>query len=113
MKKEIKHLNTSAVHERPQFIYKTMLSCCLKSSKKKRKKGDRKNRKNKKTRFAKTNKEKLVILSKCVVCDTEKLRFIKEQEASGLLKSLEIKTSLSKISLIDLLFFKSVKSMKQ
>ena len=47
------------------------------------------------------------------MCDTEKLRFIKEQEASGLLKSLEIKTSLSKISLIDLLFFKSVKSMKQ
>ena len=47
------------------------------------------------------------------MCDTEKLRFIKEQEASGLLKSLEIKTSLSKISLIDLLFLKSVKSMKQ
>ena len=84
-----------------------MLSCCLKSSKKK-KKGDRKNRKKnkkKKTRFAKTNKEKLVILSKCAVCDTEKLRFIKEQEASGLLKSIEIKTSLSKISLIDLLLF--------
>ena len=75
---------------------------------KKRKKGDRKNRKkkkNKKKRFAKTNKEKLVILSKCAVCDTEKLRFIKEQEASGLLKSIEIKTSLSKISLIDLLLF--------
>ena len=66
---------------------------------------NKKKKKKKKTRFAKTNKEKLVILSKCAVCDTEKLRFIKEQEASGLLKSIEIKTSLSKISLIDLLLF--------
>ena len=45
-------------------------------------------------RVANRNKEKLNSLSKCAVCDTKKLRFIKEQEASGLLSSLGIKTTL-------------------
>ena len=46
-----------------------------------------------------------MILSKCVVCDSEKLKFIKEQEASGVLSSLGIKTPLSKIPLVGLLLF--------
>ena len=29
-----------------------------------------------------------MLLSKCAVCDSRKLKFIKEQEASGLLSSL-------------------------
>ena len=33
--------------------------------------------------------------SKCAVCDRKKLKFIKEQEASGLLSSLGIKIPLS------------------
>ena len=36
-----------------------------------------------------------MLLSKGAVCDSKKLRFIKEQEASGLLSSLGIKTPLS------------------
>ena len=39
---------------------------------------------NKNPRVAKTTKGKIIILIKCVVHDTKKLRFIKEQDASGL-----------------------------
>ena len=39
------------------------------------------------------------------MCDTKKLRFIKEQEASGLLSSLGIKTPLSKIPLVGSVLF--------
>ena len=34
------------------------------------------------------------------MCDNKKLRFIKEQEASGLLGSLGIKTSISKSHIV-------------
>ena len=34
-----------------------------------------------------------MLLSKCAVCDSKKLKFIKEQEASALLISLGIKAS--------------------
>ena len=37
------------------------------------------------------------ILSKCAVCNTKKSRFIKKQEAKGLLSNLGIRTPLSKI----------------
>ena len=47
-----------------------------------------------------------MLLSKCEVCDSEKSEFIKEQEASGLLISLGIKTLLSKIPLLGSLLFK-------
>ena len=40
-----------------------------------------------------------MLLSKCEVYDSKKSKFIKEQEASGLLSSLGIKTPLSKIPL--------------
>ena len=46
-----------------------------------------------------------MLLSKCAMCDHKKLKFIKEQEASGLLSSLEIKTPLSKIPLVVLLLY--------
>ena len=36
-----------------------------------------------------------MLLSKCTVCDSKKSKFIKEQEASGLLSSLGIKTPLN------------------
>ena len=38
---------------------------------------------------------RIMLLSKCTVCDSKKLKFIKEQEASGLLSSLGIKTPLN------------------
>ena len=44
-------------------------------------------------------------LSKCAVCVTKKFKFIKEQEASGLLSTLGIKTPLSKILLVFPLLF--------
>ena len=38
-----------------------------------------------------------MLLSKCAEWDSKKSKFIKEQEANGLLSSLGIKTSLSNI----------------
>ena len=40
----------------------------------------------------KSHNGKTVLLSKCVVCNNKKSRFIKEQEAGGLLSKSEIKT---------------------
>ena len=42
---------------------------------------------------------------KSAVCDSEKSKFVKQQEAIGLLSSLGIKTPLSKIPLEGLLLF--------
>ena len=42
--------------------------------------------------------------SKCSVCAIKKSRFVKEKEATGLLSNLGIKTPLSKIPLLNLLF---------
>ena len=43
-----------------------------------------------------------MLLSKCEVCDNKKSKIIKEQKASGLVSSLGIKTTLSKIALVGL-----------
>ena len=42
--------------------------------------------------------------SKCSNCKNKKSRFVKEQEAKGLLSELGIKTPLSKIPLLSFLF---------
>ena len=42
---------------------------------------------------------RIMFLSKCALCNNKKWKWIKEQEASGLLISLGVKTSLSKIHL--------------
>ena len=42
--------------------------------------------------------------SKCSVCQIKKSRFVKEQEAKGLLNNLGFKTPLSKIPLLYVLF---------
>ena len=52
----------------------------------------------------KTKNGRLALSSKCVVCDRKKSRFIKEQEAKGLLSNLGIKTPLSKVPLLNVLF---------
>ena len=47
---------------------------------------------------------RLMLLSKCVACDSNKSRFTKEHESKGLLSSLGIKTPLGKIPLLNVLF---------
>ena len=52
-----------------------------------------------------TNNGKLMILSRCAICNSKKSKFIKQQEAKGLLSKLGIKTPLSKIPILgDILF---------
>ena len=46
-----------------------------------------------------------MILSKCTVCDSKKLVFIKQQESSGLLSSLGIKAPLTQIPLVGHILF--------
>ena len=46
-----------------------------------------------------------MILSKCAICGSKKSRFIKNQEAKGLLSNLGVKTLLSKVPILgDILF---------
>ena len=52
----------------------------------------------------KTKNNRLIMQSKCSVCKNKKSRFVKEQEAKGLLSNLGIKTPLSKIPLLNVLF---------
>ena len=47
----------------------------------------------------------MMLLSKCVVCDSKKLNFVSQQEASELLSSLGIKTPLNEIPLLGPLLF--------
>ena len=42
--------------------------------------------------------------SKCTKCEIKKLRFVKKEETKGLLSNLGIKTPLSKIPLLNVLF---------
>ena len=51
-----------------------------------------------------TKNDRLIMQSKCLVCGIKKSRFVKEQEAKGLLSNLGIKTPLSKIPLLNVLF---------
>ena len=44
-----------------------------------------------KPNICKYKKRKNDVLSECVVCDNKKSKFVKEQEANGLLSSLGIK----------------------
>ena len=51
-----------------------------------------------------TKNNRLVMQWKCSVCGIEKSRFVKEQEAEVLLSNLGIRTPLSKIPLLNVLF---------
>ena len=52
-----------------------------------------------------TSNGRVMILSKCAICVSKKSRFIKHQEAKGLLSKLGIKTPLSKILILDDILF--------
>ena len=73
-----------------------MLSYCLKC---------KKNTESIDTKASGTSNGKTMILSKCAICGSKKSKFIKKQEAKGLLSNLGIRTLLSKIPLLsDVLF---------
>ena len=55
-------------------------------------------------KMVKTKNNRLLMQSKCSVCGTKKSRFVKKQDTKGLLSNLGIKTSLSKIPLLNVLF---------
>ena len=64
----------------------------------------RKNTKNLNSKIFKTKNGRLIMQSKCTDCEIKKSRFVKEQEAKVLLSNLGIKTPLSKISPLNVLF---------
>ena len=68
-----------------------MESCCLKC---------RKDTENIDPKVSGTSSGRIMILSKCAICGSKKSRFIKHQEAKGLLSKLRIKTPLSKIPIL-------------
>ena len=55
-------------------------------------------------KMVETKNERLIAQSKCPICRIKKSRFVKEQEAKVLLINLGIKTPLSKIPLLNVLF---------
>ena len=59
----------------------------------------RKNTESKNPKVARIENGRIMLLSKCAMCDSKKLKFIKQQEASGL-SSFGIKIPLSNISLV-------------
>ena len=54
--------------------------------------------------MVRTKNSRLIMQLKCPFCGIKKSRFVKEQEGKGLLCNLGIKTLLSKISLLNVLF---------
>ena len=46
-----------------------------------------------------------MILSKCAICGSEKSRFIKNEEAKGLLSNLYLRTPLSKVPILGGILF--------
>ena len=73
-----------------------MKSYCLKC---------RKNTENINPRVSNMSNSRTMVLSKCAICDSKKSRFIKNQEAEGLLSNLGVRTPLSKFPILgDILF---------
>ena len=64
----------------------------------------KKNTKNIDVQMMNTKNGRFVLSSKCSICGSKKSEFMKEQEAKGLLSNLGIKTPLSKIPLLNVLF---------
>ena len=73
-----------------------MKSYCLKC---------RKDTENINPKVSKTSNNIIMVLSKCAICGSKKSRFIKNQEAKGILSNLGIKAPLSKVPILgDILF---------
>ena len=68
-----------------------MLSYCLKC---------KKNTESINPKVLKTANGKTMILSKCAICSSKKSKFIKQQQAKGLLSNLGLRTPLDKIPVL-------------
>ena len=55
-------------------------------------------------KIVRNRQNRLMIQSNCAICGSKKSRFIKEQKALGILSNLSIKTPLSKVLLLNILF---------
>ena len=55
-------------------------------------------------KIVRTKNKRLIMQSQCSDCRNKKSRFIKEQEAKGILTELGIKAPLSKVPLLNILF---------
>ena len=56
-------------------------------------------------RVSNTSNGRTTIISKCAICNSKNSRFIKNQEAKGLLSNLGVRTPLSKVPILgDILF---------
>ena len=65
----------------------------------------RKNTENIDPKVSKTSNGRTIVLSKCAICGSKKSRFIKNEEAKGLLSNLGVRTPLSKVPIFgDILF---------
>ena len=64
----------------------------------------RKYTKNNNPKIVRNRQNRLMIQSNCATYDSKKSTFIKEQQAMGILSILGIKTPLSKVSLLNILF---------
>ena len=64
----------------------------------------RKYTKNNNPKIVRNRQNMLMIQSKCTTCGSKKSRFIKKQQAMGILSNLGIKTPLSKVPLLNILF---------
>ena len=65
----------------------------------------RKDTENINPRLSNTSNGRTVILSKCTMCGSRKSRFIKNQEAKGLLSHLGVRTPLRKVPILDDILF--------
>ena len=65
----------------------------------------RKNTESQNPKVVTAKSRRIMLLLKCAVRDSQKSKFIKEQEASGLLSSFRMKTHLNKIPLLGPLLF--------
>ena len=73
-----------------------MLSYCLKC---------KKNTESINPKVSKATNAKAIILSTCDICGSKKSKFIKKQEAKGLLSNLGLRTPLNKIPLLGGILF--------
>ena len=73
-----------------------MLYYCLRS---------RKNTENKNTKVVRTKNGRIILLSKRLLCNSRKSKFVTEQEAKGLLSSVGIKAPFSQSLLLGPLLF--------
>ena len=64
----------------------------------------RKNTENTNPKIVKSKNNRSIIQSNWAICGSKKSRFIKEQQAIGLLSNLGIKTPLNKVPLLNILF---------